>query len=435
MFADRRRRLMDALGADSPGASAALFAAGHERTRNGDVDYPFRQDSTFFYLSGFEEPDAVAVLRPGHDEPFVLFVRPHDPDQAVWVGPRVGVDGAVERYGANAAFAIDELREKLPELLAGIETLHFALGADDALGRFVGELVERRRAGAQRGAKPILRVADPTPLVDRLRVIKSDDEVASLRRAIEVTGAGMEAAMRATRPGMHEYEVQAVLEAEWRRLGSPRDGFPSIVASGPHTTTLHYTSNRRRLEPGDLLLLDVGAEWDYYSADVTRTYPVDGAYTPEQRAVYDIVLEAQRRGIEAVAPGARFHEAHDAALRVIVQGLIDLEVITGDVDQAIETNSYRPYFVHSTSHWLGLDVHDAGAYRVGEESVRLEPGMVLTVEPGIYLNPEAAPVPEALRDIGVRIEDDVLVTAEGRDVLSAGIPSDPAAVEELVGRA
>jgi len=429
MFKERRGRLLEALG-----SGAAVFAAGREQRRNGDVDHEFRQESTFWYLTGFEEPDAVAVLRPGHEEPYVLFVRPHDPEQAVWVGPRVGVDGAVERYGASAAYPVEELAERLPRLLDGVETLHFALGSDERLGRLLGELVTRRRDGAQRGAAPIARVADPTPLVDALRLLKGPEELDALRRAIAVTGAGIEAAMRATQPGLHEYEVQAAMEAEFRRLGSPRNGFPSIVASGPGACTLHYTTNRRRIEAGELLLLDVGAEWDYYSADVTRTFPVDGRLTPEQRAVYDIVLEAQRRGIEAAGPGVPFHAVHDAALRALVEGLVELEVIAGPVDEAIEQRTFRPYYMHSTSHWLGLDVHDVGAYRQGEASTVLESGMVLTVEPGLYFNPDAGPVPERLRHIGVRIEDDVAITAEGHEVLSVAIPKDAEAFEAIVGR-
>ncbi|MPZ99504.1 MAG: M24 family metallopeptidase [Dehalococcoidia bacterium] len=427
MFAERRTRLMEALG-----EGAAIFAAAHEVRRNGDVDFEFRQDSTFLYLTGFEEPDAIAVLRPGHDEPFVLFVSPHDPEMAVWVGPRAGVEGAVEQFGADAAYPIEQFEELLPDLLKDADAVHVALGADDRVDRAVSSMVERRRDGSQRGPAPIARLLDPTPAVDGLRLIKTEAEITALQQAIDVTGAGLRAAWKALRPGMREYEVQAVLEAEYRRSGSPRNGFPSIVASGPMSCTLHYTSNRRVIEDGDLLLLDTGAEWDYYSADVTRTAPANGRFTPEQRAVYDIVLEAQRRGIEATAPGVPFHDVHQASLRVLVEGLIDLEILTGDVDAAIEEQTYRPYYMHSTSHWLGLDVHDVGPYRSGETSTPLAPGMVLTVEPGLYLAAETPGIPEPLRGIGIRIEDDVLVTPDGRRNLSGGIPSAPDELEALV---
>jgi Xaa-Pro aminopeptidase len=429
MFAERRESLMQALG-----EGAAIFPAARQATRNGDVDYEFRQDSTFYYLTGFEEPDAVAVLRPQAEQRFVLFVLPDDPEQAVWVGERAGVDGAIERCGADAAFPIEELEEQLPKLLDDAETVWFALGSDERLERLLSRLVARRRAGASRGPRPIARVADPTPHVEALRLMKSEEEVAALQQAIDITDRGIEAAMRATRPGIHEYEVQAVLEAEFRRLGSWRNGFPSIVGSGPETCVLHYTSNRRQMASGDLLLLDVGAEWAMYSADVTRTFPVDGKFTAEQRAVYDLVLEAHRRGIEAAHPGAGFYEVHDAALRVIVQGLVDLEVLEGEVDALIEEKAYRPYFMHGTSHWLGLDVHDAGPYRVGETATILQPGMVFTVEPGLYLSPAYGPVPEPLQHIGVRIEDDVLITPDGHRVLSAAIPSAPEELERIVGR-
>ncbi|MGE3857925.1 MAG: aminopeptidase P N-terminal domain-containing protein, partial [Dehalococcoidia bacterium] len=266
-FATRRRRLMSQMGR----GSAAVFVSARETTRNGDVDHPFRQDSTFYYLTGFEEPNAVAVLRPGHDEPFVMFARPHDPEQAIWVGPRAGVEGARERYEADAAYPIEELEERLPGLLSTATTLYFPFGAEEhsPVEALLSRYVARRRAAAQRGMAPLDAVRDPLPLVDQMRVIKSRAEVAALQRAIDATGRGLDAAMRATRPGMHEYEVQAILEAEYRRAGSPRDGFPTIAAAGEHSCTLHYTANRARIEDGDLLLLDTGAEVDYYGADVT----------------------------------------------------------------------------------------------------------------------------------------------------------------------
>ena len=430
-FASRRRRLMSQMGR----GSAAVFVSATEANRNGDVDYPFRQGSTFFYLTGFEEPNAVAVLRPGHDEPFVMFVRPHDPEQAIWVGPRAGVEGAQALYGADAAFAIEDLDATLPGLLSSATTLYFPFGEVEHsdIEPLISRIVARRRAATQRGLAPLDAVRDPLPLVDAMRVVKSRTEIAALQRAIDATGAGLLAAMRATHPGMHEYEVQAILEAEYRRAGSPRDGFPTIAAAGEHSCTLHYTANRARIEDGDLLLLDTGAEVDYYGADVTRTFPANGRFTAAQRDVYEIVLAAQAAGIARVRPGVTFHSVHDAALKVVVQGLIDLRILRGDVQTNIERDTYRPYFMHGTSHWLGLDVHDAGIYRANGKSTALVPGMVLTVEPGLYLATGAPRVPKRLQGIGVRIEDDVLVTPSGRRNLSGGIPSSVADLEALVG--
>lgn len=410
---------------------AAIFASGHEAHRNGDVDYEFRQPSTFWYLTGFEEPDAVAVLRPGHPQPFVMFVRPHDPQMAVWVGPRAGIEGAQQRYGADAAFSIDDIEKELPGVLDGIRTLYYSFGADEAVEKLVTRISAQRRGAGQRGGVAIERIADPFPFVAQQRLIKSSDEIDALQSAIDITGAGIEAAMRATKPGMHEYELQSILEAEYRRLGSPRNGFPSIVATGANACTLHYTSNRAVVGRNDLVLLDTGAEVDYYGADVSRTYPANGRFSPEQRAVYDVVHEAQRQAIELVAPGVRFTDVHQKALRVLVDGLRHLGVLDGRADKIIKDGSYQPYFMHATSHWLGLDVHDVGAYREDGQSTALRPGMVLTVEPGLYISP-GSDAPKALQGIGVRIEDDILVTRTGYRNLSGGIPSDPDTLEDIV---
>ncbi|MCK9494825.1 MAG: aminopeptidase P N-terminal domain-containing protein [Dehalococcoidia bacterium] len=428
-FKQRRQRLMRQLGKDA----AAVFVSGQEALRNGDVDYPFRQDSAFYYLTGFEEPSSIAVLRPGSEHPYTLLVRPHDPQMAVWVGPRAGVDGAVERYGADQAFPIEELQERLHELLKDVTTVWFSLGGSSHTEAVLTALVASRRAMSQRGAKPIEAVRDPEPLVDELRLLKSPAEVRDLQRAIDITGKGLDAAMRATRPGMHEYEVQATLEGVYRREGAVRDGFPTIAASGPNSCTLHYTTNRRQLQDGDLMLLDTGAEWGYYSADVTRTYPANGRFTSAQRDVYEVVLAAQANGIDRARPGQRFHDAHDAAVRTLVEGLIDLKVLRGSVDSLIEQDAYRHVYMHSTSHWLGLDVHDAGRYRAGDQSIPLRPGMVLTVEPGLYFAPGTKGVPKRLQGIGIRIEDDILVTKEGNRNLSGRIPSAPDDLEAIVG--
>ncbi|GMU40153.1 MAG: Xaa-Pro aminopeptidase 1 [Chloroflexota bacterium] len=433
-FARRRQQLMRTLAREAGKDTAAIFVAADEVVRNGDVHHAYRQESTFWYLTGFEEPEAVLVLRPGHEQPVTMFVRPHDPVMAVWVGPRAGVDGATSVYGADAAHPIEDLETVLPKLLGGVRSIYYALGSDRRVDALITRIVSDRRDMAQRGPAPVEAVREPSTHVDAQRLIKSAAEVRSLQRAIDITGAGLAVAMAATRPGMYEYEVQAVLEQEYRRLGSPREGFPTIAASGENSCTLHYVSNRRQIQRGDLMLLDTGAEWDYYSADVTRTYPASGRFTTAQRDVYDIVLASQEAGIAKTAPGVAFHAVHQASLRVLVEGLIDLKVLRGTVESNIERETYRPYYMHSTSHWLGLDVHDAGAYRSGTRSTTLRPGMVLTVEPGLYFAP-GSKAAKRLQGIGIRIEDDVLVTPGGRRVLSGRIPKTPDALEALVGSA
>lgn len=426
-FQVRRRRLMEALS-----QGAIVLAAGHDASRNNDVDHEYRQPSTFWYLTGFDEPDAVAVLRPGSDTPYTLFVRPYDPMFEIWVGHRAGVQGAVGDYGANAAYPIDELDAQLPELLAEYDTVYYALGSDERVDGIVSGQVKRRRAMAQRGVKPIRRIEDPTAQIDLMRQIKADDEIALLQRAIDITAHGFNAAMRTAAPGVHEYEVQAALEGPFRHLGSPRNGYPSIVAGGENACILHYIRNRDVLGPEDLLLIDAGAEYGYYTADVTRTWPVSGKFTAPQRAIYDVTLEAQRRAIAAVKPGAGFDDVHQVAARALIEGLVELGVMSGSVDGIMEQQSYRDYYMHATSHWLGLDVHDCGPYRDEGGQVQLRPGMVLTIEPGLYFGPQAKQAPEIYRGIGIRIEDDVLVTEDGCRVLSEAIPKDPDELEAIV---
>ena len=430
IFARRRQRLTHQL-ADG----AVIITAGRDSARNNDVDHEFRQQSSFWYLTGFDEPDAVAVLRPGAEEPFVLFVRPYDPQFEVWVGYRAGVEGAVEKHGADAAYPIEDVKEELPKLLEEVETVYYGLGSDADMDDLILDLTRRRRGMAQRGGKALVTIQDPKHAIDRMRLIKEDSEVANMQRAIDVTHEGFRAAMGTTGAGRYEYQVQAEMESVFRRLGSPRNAYPSIVASGVNSCTLHYVTNRERLRDGDLLLIDAGAEVDYYAADITRTWPVGGKFSAEQRAVYDVVLEAQRQAFAECRPGALFDDVHLAALKTLVQGLVDLGALEGSIDGLIEDRAFRPYYMHGTSHWLGLDVHDAGQYRVGETSAELRPGMVFTVEPGLYFGPLATDSPAALRGIGIRIEDDVLITGDGHRNLSAAIPSSPEDVEALVGAA
>ena len=429
-FASRRTRLSESLD-----DGAIILAAGHLANRNHDVEYEFRQDSTFWYFTGLDEPDAVAVLRPGADKPYVLFVNPFDPKYVIWVGQRVGVEGATALLGADEAFTVEELDEKLPELLAEIDTVYYALGTDRRLDRLITDLVVRRRSSGQRDGSYISHILDPVSTVGSMRVVKSAKEIDALQQAIDITASGFDRAIRTTRPRLREYHVQTALENEFRRLGSPRNGYPSIVASGENSCILHYVRNRREIQDGDLLLIDAGAEVDYYGADITRTWPANGKFTPEQRDIYDLVLAAQKEAIGVIAPGVEFAKVHKTAHDILIQGLLDLHVLDGDIDDIIEEKEYEPYYMHGTSHWLGLDVHDAGVYKNGEDSVFLQEGMVFTVEPGLYFGSQAEDAPEHLKGIGIRIEDDVVVTADGHRVMSAAVPKEPDDVEEIVGSA
>ncbi len=426
-FARRRRRLMDSLS-----GGAIVLAAGHDAARNNDVDHEYRQPSSFWYLTGFDEPDAVAVLRPGSDTPYTLFVRPYDPMFEIWVGYRAGVGGAVGPLGANASYPLERLETQMPKLLADYETVYYALGSDDKLDDIIAGLVKRRRNMAQRGVKGVRRIEDPTGQIDLMRLNKSDDEIALLQRAIDITALGFDSAMRTAAPGVHEYEVQAALERSFRHLGSPRNGYPSIVAGGANACVLHYIRNRETLGPDDLLLIDAGAEYGYYTADVTRTWPVSGQFTGPQRDLYELVLESQHKAIAAVKPGVGFDDVHRVATMTLIDGLVTLGVLEGSADDIMDRQAYRDYYMHATSHWLGLDVHDCGPYRDDRGQTRLRPGMVLTVEPGLYFGPQAKHAPEIYRGIGIRIEDDVLVTEDGCRVLSEGIPKEPAELEAIV---
>ncbi len=429
-FASRRTRLAESLD-----DGAIILAAGHLATRNHDVEYEYRQDSTFWYYTGLDEPDAVAVLRPGAEASYVLFVNPFDPKHEIWVGQRIGVEGAKETLGVDEAFPVEELDEKLPELLAETGTVYYALGSDRRLDRLVADLIVRRRSSGQRDGSYISQVLDPVSTVGKMRVVKSANEIDTLQQAIDITASGFDRAIRTTRPGLREYHVQTALENEFRRLGSPRNGYPSIVASGENSCILHYITNRDEIQDGDLLLIDAGAEVDYYGADITRTWPANGRFTPEQRDVYDLVLAAQKEAIGVIAPGVEFAEVHKTARDVLIQGLLDFGVLDGDMDDIIEEREYEPYYMHGTSHWLGLDVHDAGVYKNGEDSVLLQEGKVFTVEPGLYFGSQAEDAPDHLKGIGIRIEDDVVVTADGHRVMSAAIPKEPHDIESIVGSA
>jgi Xaa-Pro aminopeptidase len=428
VFARRREQVLSQLF-----DGAMVLPAAPVRYKSGDSDYLYRPDSELFYVTGLTEPDSVAVLRGFADEErFVLFVPERDAKAERWSGPRLGPDRAAELLGADRAFPIGEVADRLPNLLEGAHLLHYRLGVDHRTQTLVEQALARGRAlGQRRGTGPY-GVMDPGQILSSMRRVKDRNEVAAIREAVGVTVQGFRAALQATAPGVTEREIQALLESTFLIAGAERPAFATIVGSGANACVLHYVENGRRVEEGDLVLIDAGAEKGLYSGDVTRTVPASGRFSGEQRAVYEVVLEAQRAALETVAPGIPVDRIHRAAVRKLIEGLLGLGVLRGNLDELVSEKAHEPYFPHQTSHWLGLDVHDTGDYVAGGESVLLEPGMVLTVEPGLYL-PRNDDHLAGFAGIGVRTEDDVLVTEEGAEVLSAELPTDPSELEPLVG--
>jgi Xaa-Pro aminopeptidase len=412
---------------------AAIFVSAPVAIRNGDVEHEYRQDTDFYYLTGFEEPNAVAVLVPDHpDSRFVLFVQPKDPEKEVWTGWRAGEAGAVGGFGANAAHTIDQLDKELPKLLTKVDRIYYRFGSDPAFDERIVRLMPRFQRERQRNGAGPTAIVDPGQTLHELRLVKDAEELARLERAVEITCKAHREAMKALKPGLFEYELEAVLSYVFLRNGSRRPGYASIVASGPNATVLHYTSNKCQIREDDLVLIDAGAEFDYFTGDVTRTIPASGKFSEAQAQVYEIVLAAQLEAISTVRPGAAFIEPHDRAVRVLTEGLIRLGVLKGEPDKLIEDGEYQKYYMHRTSHWLGMDVHDAGPYKEGDEWRRLAPGMVLTIEPGLYFGEDDSSVPSRYRGIGIRIEDDVLVLQSGNRVLSEAAPKTIAAIEALM---
>lgn len=431
LHAVRRARLLDAL----PDRCVAVFPATRVAQRNSDVEHVFRQDSDLQYLTGFEEPEAVAILtKKGDERRFELVVRPRDKEREIWDGRRAGVDGAVAEYGADEAHETSKREDALLEAFKGADVLVYSLGAHAEMDATVLRLLSRFRALRRKLPPGPTQVLDPATVLHEMRLVKSPGEVELLQRAADITVAGHNAAMRACRPGLGELQVQAVVEGTFRFLGSPRNGYPSIVAGGANATCLHYTDNDQELADGDLLLIDAGAECGYYTADITRTFPVGGRFSEDQAAVYQVVLDAQLAALEASVVGATFDDVHRVALRRLTEGMVRIGLLEGDVDELIESEGYKRCYMHRTGHWLGLDVHDVGSYRDGDEdgARKLEPGMVMTIEPGIYVAVSDEEAPARYRGIGVRIEDDVLITAEGPRNLTAGCPKTIAEIEALM---
>jgi len=418
------------------GGGAAILPAAPAALRNSDVEHEYRQDSDLYYLTGFEEPESAAVLVPDHPEHrYVLFVRPKNREREVWTGWRVGTDGAIRDYGADAAFTNEQIDIELPKLLAKADRIYYRFGADPSFDERLLGLMRRFQQERQRTGIGPAAIIDPSDILHEMRLVKSDADLQLLRRAVEISCEGHVAAAKSIKPGVFEYQVEAELGYVFRRHGSPRNGYPSIVAAGANATVLHYTTNRSRIENGDLVLIDAGTEYGYFTGDVTRTWPANGSFSETQRRMYEIVLAAQLEAIREVKPGATFIDPHNRALRVLVEGMVKLGLLEGDVDELIEKGDYKKYYMHRTSHWLGMDVHDAGPYKVADEWRKLEPGMVLTIEPGLYVAEDLEDVDDQYRGIGIRIEDDVLVTPEGCEVLSAGAPKAIEEVEALMSRA
>jgi Xaa-Pro aminopeptidase len=427
-FARRRRQLMRMMGRDA----IAIVPAASIKQRNNDVEYHYRQDSDFQYLTGFDEPEAVAVMVPGRPQgEFVMFVRDRDPARETWDGARAGPDGVEADYGADHGFPVADIDEILPGLLERCSRVYYTMGVHPEFDQRVFGWVNGLRAQAKKGLHTPQEFVALDHLLHEMRLFKSRPELDAMRRAGAIGAQAHRRAMKLAAPGRMEYEVMAEILHEFHRNKADISYHP-IVGSGPNACVLHYHANDRQMKDGDLLLIDAGCEFDYYASDITRTFPVNGRFTPAQRAVYEVVLAAQRAAIEKTRPGNHWNEPHEAAVKVITQGLVKLGLLKGKVPKLIKDESYKKFFMHRTGHWLGMDVHDVGEYKVGEEWRLLEPGMVMTVEPGIYIPQGTKGVSKEWQGIGIRIEDDVAATKGDPEVLSDGVPTDPDEIERLM---
>jgi Xaa-Pro aminopeptidase len=428
VFAERRQRVREAMGPDA----VAIFLGAKPATRSNDTEFRFRQDSDFWYLTGFAHPGAAAVLRTDGGPEFTLYVEPRDPTAETWTGRRPGTEGALEEFGADEAYANDRFLSHLGEILAKAKRIHHALGRDAEVDtRIVGTLNDMRLRSRQ-GVDPADAICDPRAIVHEMRLKKEPGELEIMRRAAAITREAHETAARLALDGAYEYELEAAIEYTFRRRGATGPAYSTIVGGGRNATVLHYISNDEQLRGGELVLIDAGCELEGYASDVTRTLPVGGQLEGERRAVYETVLGAQEAALDLCKPGSTLVEVHDAAVRRIVEGLVDMKLLTGNVDDLIANESHRRYYMHNTSHWLGLDVHDVGSYRVSGDVRSLEAGMVFTVEPGLYIAEDDEAAAPGFRGIGVRIEDDVVVTADGHENLTAEIPKASADIEALV---
>jgi len=431
-FIARRQRVLDHM--QQTGGGVAIIPTAREMVRNRDAHFPFRPDSYFHYLSGFPEPEAVLVLVGGDNPRSILFCREKNEEREIWDGYRWGPEAATAQFGVNEAHPVSSFDDKIVELLSDQPTIHFAMGQDPAWDKRIVDALGRVREKTRAGITAPGNIADIHHLLDEMRLIKDGFEQSIMRKAADISAGAHRRAMRASAPGRFEYEVEAELLHAFRSAGSQFPAYSSIVASGPNACVLHYVSNDRRMQDGDLLLIDAGCELDGYASDITRTFPVNGKFTGPQKDIYTLVLEAQRAAAEVTRPGALWNDPHDAAVAVLAQGMVDLGLLKGRVEDIIEKGDYRRFYMHRTGHWLGMDVHDAGEYKLDGQWRALEAGMVLTIEPGCYIRP-ADDVPEAFWHIGVRIEDDALVTPNGCELITADAPKSVDDIEALMREA
>ncbi|PHS73182.1 MAG: Xaa-Pro aminopeptidase [Cycloclasticus sp.] len=431
-FARRRKQFLRMVGV----GNVAVVASSSIASRNSDVEYAFRQNSDFFYLSGFDEPESVLLFVPDREQgEYVLFCREYDETMALWVGASAGLEGAIKDYGVDDAFPIDDIDDILPGLLENKNKLYFPIGVHPEFDQQLMDWSQQVRGRSRTGVSAPAEFISSDHLLHEMRLIKSAQEIKLMKKAAKVSVAAHKKAMQVCRPQMFEYEVDATLKHHFISNGAQQEAYPAIVGGGKNGCILHYIQNNAKLNDGDLLLIDAGCEWQKYASDITRTFPVNGVFSDEQKALYQLVLDAQYAAIEQVQPGNHWNDPHDAAVKVLTKGLVKLGLLKGRVPTLIKNEAYKPYYMHRTGHWLGMDVHDVGDYKIDKQWRLLEPGMVLTVEPGLYIQPNAKEVDKKWRGIGIRIEDDVLVTKKGHEVLTAGAPKEVNDIESLMEKA
>ena len=428
-FSERRLQLSNKVLDDS----AIIVASALVKSRISDTDYAYRQDSNFYYLSGYEEPDSLILIRPNHDkEKFIIFCRDRDPLREQWDGFRTGQDGAIQEYQADNAYSINSIDQMMPELLAGVKNIYFSMSAPCGVDLKISKWVEDIRKNTRAGAEPPHNLLSLDSILHEMRLIKEDYEMDLMKQAADITTEAHIRAMQAVTPGMFEYQLEAEYLYAFNKNGARSAAYNSIVGGGNNSCILHYVENNAELKDGDLVLVDAGCEYKYYASDVTRTFPVNGKFSPEQKEIYSIVLEAHKQSMEQAKPGNKWNLMHEKSVEVIVEGLLDLGLLKGTKDQVIENGDYSKFYMHRIGHWLGMDVHDVGGYKQDGDWRDLEKGMVMTIEPGIYILDSLEDVDDKWKGIGVRIEDDIVVTESGFEVLTPNVPRTIEEVEHTV---